>query len=184
MRLVNRKEFLSMPAGTLFCKFNSPNFEELQVLVSSSGSNDFIASSFHDAIDTRQHGNYTDAAFALEESGKIEMDFTDCTRDGLYEDDQMFAVWERADVVKLIERLKEALVDGYTNAKKDVPAMFKFTREHWIRLGTKADSGVIEISQLLLERASSLYIDISNCGDGSYSALSEAIADKLEQLPA
>ena len=52
MRLVNRKEFLSMPAGTLFSKFNSQNFEELQVFVRACGSNDFIASSFHDAIDT------------------------------------------------------------------------------------------------------------------------------------
>lgn len=183
MRIVNRKEFIAMPAGTLFSKFNSPNFEELQVLVGLCGLNDFIAGSFHDAINVEPHGNFYDAVCALEKDGKIEMDFKDCTRDGMYDDDQMFAVWESNDVVKLICRLQEALVDGYGRIK-DRPVGFRLTRDHWMSMGAKAESGVIEVSQLLLERASSLGINIGSCGDGSYSALSEAIADKLEQLPA
>ena len=53
---------------------------------------------------------------------------------------------------------------------------FRFTEDQWLKMGSLADSGTIEISQMLLERASSLAIDIASCGDGTYVALAQAIA--------
>lgn len=111
MRIVKRPEFLKLPPGTLYSKYKPCIFEELNIKGDTlPNGNDWFYQQIADA--TEHYGqDCIDALTAAEELGKsIAMDF-DCEgRDGCFEDDsQLFAVWERADVEKLIARLQQTL---------------------------------------------------------------------------
>ncbi|RWF33754.1 hypothetical protein [Mesorhizobium sp.] len=114
MKIVDRKTFLAMPAGVLFCKFKPYIFGEVSIKTGTVG-NDFvvqdIAGWFEGAHDTF---SYIDGIDAMIEKGvSYPMDYDCDSRDGLFDEDQLFAVWERTDMERLIARLQKALVDGY-----------------------------------------------------------------------
>ena len=46
---------------------------------------------------------------ALENGTSLDMDFRCSGRDGCFEKDQLFAVWEKKDVEMLISRLQECI---------------------------------------------------------------------------
>lgn len=111
MRIVDRKTFLGMPAGTVFSKYRPCVFGDLHIKGSTVGTNDFQVQQIHDAIDC--DGDFSDILFAATESGQsISMDFDSLGRDGLFEEGVLFAVWERTDVLRLIDRLNRALKDS------------------------------------------------------------------------
>lgn len=49
------------------------------------------------------------------EAGKASrpVDYDCVVSDGLYEEDQLFAVWEAEDARRLVARLQRALAEGY-----------------------------------------------------------------------
>jgi hypothetical protein len=107
MRIVNRTTFLAMPAGTVYAKYEPCCFGELSIKVGNAGSNDFVLQGIVGAI---KHDSSEEFLDLLEAAGKdssisLEMDFDYTERDGLYDADQLFAVWEQEDVKKLIVRL-------------------------------------------------------------------------------
>lgn len=106
MRIVDRKTFLAMPSGTLFSKYVPCVFENMQIK-GDSLANDFLYQQIVDAIDCRDSGEFAALLDDSERDGtSIPMDFDCQGRDGCFDEDQLFAVWERADVNALIERLK------------------------------------------------------------------------------
>ncbi len=101
MKIVNRKEFLSLPAGTLFAKYAPCCFESINIKGETLTSNDFLSSELF----TFPMFGESCAMMELGESVDIE---TDCLcRDGLFDDEQLFAVFENSDIEKLIAKLKE-----------------------------------------------------------------------------
>ena len=115
MRIVNKIQFMVMPAGTLFSKYEPCIFDHLCIKGNSIiDSNDFFYQDIVSAIEA-QHSN--EFMHLLEQSEKngisMRMDLYIEGRDGLFKEDELFAIWERKDVVQLIERLQKALKDGY-----------------------------------------------------------------------
>lgn len=114
MRIVDRKTFLAMPAGTVYAKFQPAVFEALSIKGATTAdgadwsSQDLIPpplsgvsdSAFMDSIDRMLEG---------ETSGPLAW-HCQC-RDGLFDKDQLFAVFELDDVMALIARLTEAVSD-------------------------------------------------------------------------
>jgi len=112
MRLVSKKTFLSLPENTLYLKLHK---SEVLCIKGKSLEN---------------HGEYTDwyvqNTCEIECSGSDEYNDILCKaeddenfsfelnlhlegRDGLFEDEEQFLVYEKKDVIELIERLKECL---------------------------------------------------------------------------
>jgi hypothetical protein len=113
MRIVDRQAFLLMSEGTVFSKYAPCYFRELMVK-GETRSSDFMYQPITDAIDANSSADYADKLDQAYSHGiSIAMDLDCQSRDGLFEEDQMFAVWERSDVEQLIARLHRALVDGY-----------------------------------------------------------------------
>lgn len=98
MKIVNRKEFLSLPAGTLFAKYAPCCFESINIKGETLTSNDFLSSELFTFP-------MFDVWFENGDSVDIETDFL--CRDGLFDDEQLFAVFENSDIEKLIAKLKE-----------------------------------------------------------------------------
>lgn len=113
MRIVTAATFLAMPAGTVFAKFNPNVFGELMVKAETTEQgNDFYYVSPTDEVD--EPGPFVfEHEIYLEEGTPVPLDFNTVMRDGMYDMNQLYAVWERKDVEGLIGRLHQALQDGY-----------------------------------------------------------------------
>lgn len=114
MRTVDRATFLQLPAGTVFAKYEPQVLDEVCIREDTvhgdfvvqhldpwfEGYDDSLA--YHDVLEAMRLG-----------ATSPPVDYEYCGRDGLFDDDQMFAVWDKADVMALIARLQKALGDGY-----------------------------------------------------------------------
>lgn len=111
MKIVNLDQFIVMPPGTLFAKYKPCYFDDLCIKGESiRETRDFFYQQIVDSIDAHDSGQFADLLFESERTGKsIPMNFSVEGRDGCFEPDQLFAVWERADVKSLIARLQFTL---------------------------------------------------------------------------
>lgn len=113
MKIVNREQFLALPPGTLFSKFSPQYFEHLSIK-GDTWTNDFLVQEIADAVDasnSEEFGNVLD--LAVEHGSSFKLDLDNMGRDGCFDEGQLFAVWERQDVEKLIDRLNHALTEAY-----------------------------------------------------------------------
>src|SRR6187549_2874777 len=95
-----------MPAGTVFSKYVPHFFESLEIKEDTSGTNDYWSIELAGPIDSISMEDFAEKCEAMALRGEsVPVNLTDYTRDGLYDAGQLFAVWERADVVSLISKL-------------------------------------------------------------------------------
>jgi len=115
MRIVDRETFLQMPTGTVYAKYEPCCFEEVSIKGETcygfkGEAIDWFCQSlnspnFEGVNDSGAWMHHLDAIQAGEPSGKLEEVES---RDGLFDSDQLFAVWELADVRFLITLLANA----------------------------------------------------------------------------
>jgi len=106
MKVLNRKEFLALPSGVLFSNFEPCYFQEIRVKLQTSG-NDFIYQDINSAIKCDSSEEFNEKMFEATEKGtELEMDFECAGRDGMFDADQLFAVWNKDDVKSLIKLLE------------------------------------------------------------------------------
>jgi len=109
MRIVDRKTFLAMPPETLFSKYEPCVFGPL-CIKGTSYTDDFLYQDLADAVEFRDSGQMLDDLEAARTEGKsLRMDFDCQGRDGLFDAEQLFAIWEQADVAALISRLTRCI---------------------------------------------------------------------------
>ncbi|NMZ78420.1 hypothetical protein [Pseudomonas mandelii] len=114
MKIVNLDQFLAMPSGTVFAKYKPASFEEVLIKdVCNLESRDFMYQSLieMDSTGTEDEENILDDA--LRNGSSFDLDLDCPGRDGMFEEGQLFAVYERQDVEQLIARLGQALEEGY-----------------------------------------------------------------------
>jgi hypothetical protein len=110
MKIVNLKTFRALPPNTVFAKYEPFVFSELEIKGETWGSDFLVASSLSSAIKCSGAGEFIELLERAEKTGEsLAMDFESEGRDGCFEDNQLFAVWEEVDVVALIQRLKLCL---------------------------------------------------------------------------
>lgn len=112
MKIIDRATFLAMPAETLFAKYEPCCFGDLTIkLETTAHGNDFYEQDlipwFLGTNDSGQWFDTLERVQAGEQSPPLDFDFSG--RDGLYDEDQLFAVFEYNDVVALIERLQRCV---------------------------------------------------------------------------
>jgi hypothetical protein len=109
MKIVNLQTFRSLPANTLFSKYAPCNFGDL-CIKGETIEHDFYVQQIADAIECSGSDEFVDKLYHAAETGEsVAFDFECEGRDGLYENEQLFAVWELDDVRALIERLGQCL---------------------------------------------------------------------------
>jgi hypothetical protein len=111
MKILNRKQFLKMPSNTLYTKYAPCWFGSLMVKF-ESGSSDWNYESLNDPVKC----NSSEEMFKILEHSKTSGDSFDIefgiqSRDGGFDEDQLFVVWEKADIRKLILVLQNCLVE-------------------------------------------------------------------------
>lgn len=109
MKIINRKAFLGLPANTVFSKYEPCCFENL-CIKGDTLPYDFTLQSIEDAIDCCGSEDFANKLDDAEKNGiSLKMDFDCMARDGMFDENQLFAVWEKSDVVALIERLQKCV---------------------------------------------------------------------------
>ena len=122
MKILSRESFLKLPEGTIFAKGEPWFFGNLSIKGDSmyfdSGGNDFIYLDPHwvDAHDSGEAMARLDEMLATGCSYPMEDAFG---RDGCFEDDAVFMVFEREDLTKLKRYIESALVLEGTSPNED-----------------------------------------------------------------
>lgn len=110
MKIVNLETFRKMPPNTLFAKYQPCVFEELEIKGETWEHDFLVSANLSSAIKCSGSAEFGELLDRAERTGEsLVMDFESEGRDGCFEKDQLFAVWEEADVRALIERLKRCL---------------------------------------------------------------------------
>ena len=113
MIIVNLDEFLSYPENTVFSKYLPCSFGCLSIKYDNCGSVDFYCNSISDSIKSDSSEEFIDILLnANKLKSTIELDFDSCGRDGLFDANQLFAVWGDEDVIKLITELQKCIKGG------------------------------------------------------------------------
>ena len=102
MYIANRKTFLEMPEGTVFAKYQPCIFGELMVK-GETWSNDFLYQSFG-WIETDEEPFIVLSKMEKSQVVRCPVD-TSMRRDGLFDEDQLFAIYETEDIKAIINTL-------------------------------------------------------------------------------
>lgn len=102
MKILNRQQFLDTPAGTLFSFGDGDTFYDLNVKTSYAHERwgtDFM---------------YFDIIKSFESNGDCSLDSDDAvfygnSREGLFDKEQLFLVYDKDDIAKMISVLQELL---------------------------------------------------------------------------
>lgn len=135
MKIVDRKTFLSMPEGTVFCKIQTHCATKDDNCISDFGwdyvfgltspkikgesfGDDFYVQGLGDMspIGGKCSDDYFDALYDMSKDQNKEIPFELCGgRDGLYETNNVqFAIFSKDEVEEIIRELQTALKKGYS----------------------------------------------------------------------
>lgn len=112
MKLVDRETMLQFPAGTLISKYEPAIINETVIKDESifhpSGGTDFYTQCIFDgAVECN----------TVDDTGQAELDHESIYRDGMFEDNELYLIWEPAGIQATIDRLQAvmATVAPYTD---------------------------------------------------------------------
>jgi len=127
MRIIDRETFLSLPAGTVYAKWGDakPLKKDCHILsyeaVSVKGEtcmsgNDFVDEPLlagpEDCHSSEEWADAMIAAIAGKETAPMRIGDDGC-RDGMYDEHQLFAVYSKLEVERLLSLLTWAHENGY-----------------------------------------------------------------------
>ncbi len=109
MKIVDLQTFRELPSNTVFTKYTHCVFDEL-CIKGVTLENDFCVQDIADSIQFANSEEFADNLFRAADTGEsIRFDFECEGRDGLFDKDQLFAVWDDDDVRNLINRLGKCI---------------------------------------------------------------------------
>jgi len=122
MRIVNFKEFLDLPNGTVFAEYQPCVFAGLRVkchsIVHAQG---YCGDYIYEPLDTPVKCEDSDEFFTqcekAQKGEEIKLDFKCSQRDGSFNPDQLFAVYSKSDIIGLIGALADSLLSAYETPK-------------------------------------------------------------------
>jgi hypothetical protein len=114
MRIVDRKKFLALPSNTVYRKYAPCYYQDLCIkfeTIDNRFSGDFFLLETQGFIEgCKDSGEVLEAHDYAEQSGQTyRFDLDSSMRDGEFEDDQLFAVYDNEDIQQLIDKLKECI---------------------------------------------------------------------------
>lgn len=110
MRIVNRAEFLKLPAETVFCRYSTlGDFGAIEIKTQWGGflDDDFESQQLFE-VDTEDSGEFAETMIKAEQGEPVKLHFATSSRDALFDDQQLYAVFEKDEIREMIGRLTEA----------------------------------------------------------------------------
>lgn len=106
MKIINKEQFLKLPEGILFNEFKPLYFNYLNVK-GETWDKDYIEMDLIGNIEADSSTEWADKVEdALESGQSLKLDFDSWGRNGMFDKDQLYAVYEQEDIDALIQFLK------------------------------------------------------------------------------
>lgn len=115
MRIVDRKTFLSLPPNTVYSishwtdKTLSTSITDLLIKGDTVAKSDYYEQTIPDFDCESLDDKFDAIEKAVKEGASLKTDFRVESRNSMFDENQMYAVWEKEDIERLIERLNECL---------------------------------------------------------------------------
>lgn len=108
MRIVGREEFLKLPDGTVYSSYSSLGIIGGLYIKEETLDNDWWYQDCLSCVKSHDTNEFIDTMLKAEEDNKFDfdIDLACLNRDGLYEEDDKFLIYNKQDLGKLIDRLK------------------------------------------------------------------------------
>lgn len=106
MKILSKKEFLTLPNPVVYCDYEDYSFNEIGIKTSNCNSHDFFYLSIPDVLSSGSNEmmDILDRCEKTKES--FELDFDCVCRDGMFEESQLYAVFEQKEIDEFINLLK------------------------------------------------------------------------------
>jgi hypothetical protein len=107
VKIVNREEFMKMD-HVIFAKYESIYFGQVMMKHENCTERDFYASSLFGDINSDTDGEFVDMFTEMENGKSHKMVVEYASRDGLFEDDEKYLIFEKEDlkaVIGLLNRI-------------------------------------------------------------------------------
>lgn len=116
MRIVNKKEFLALPAGTLYSEYDPQVIDGLfikgETIFHGGIPRDYVYESLIGNVDANDSNEEFEILIDAEENGtSFKLDFDCRMRDGLFDDSKLYAIYEPEDIIGLINKLNGLCVE-------------------------------------------------------------------------
>lgn len=108
MKIVDRKEFMSMKR-CLFAKYEPCIHGEIRIKHANISDNDFVFSSLFGDMETEDSNDLIRKHDLLRFGESIKMSTDETDRDGMFDNDQLFLIFEKDDINEAITALKRLL---------------------------------------------------------------------------
>lgn len=109
MKIVNLEKFRELPAGIIFAKYDPCVFRELRIK-GDTWEVDFLEAGLL-WVDCTSGTNMEEILTDAEHKGtSFKLDPECYGRDGMFEKDQLFAVYEKEDIQQLVSLLNKSLL--------------------------------------------------------------------------
>jgi len=113
MKIVSLEEFRMLPEGTMYMKYEPCVFGYLQVK-GETLEYDFYCENITYWPDCSGSDDFADKLFSAQETGEsVLLDFDCGGRDGCFDKDQLFAVYDERDVEMLQDKISRCLKEAY-----------------------------------------------------------------------
>lgn len=115
MKIVNRETFLSLPENTVYSysgwQVNCPNtnIEGFFIKGATVVGVDYYEQAIPDFDWDNTDDRFESIRSAAEDGCELKIDLRTETRNGMFDKEQLYLVWDRDDIESLISRLKECL---------------------------------------------------------------------------
>ena len=107
MKIISNKEFLNMPNGTLFSKFNPCVFDTLSIKRDTIYNSDGLPIDYYYTnLIGNVASNSTDILFdSITNHSDFDLEFDTIERDGLYDSNALYAIYSDNERLQLIKTL-------------------------------------------------------------------------------
>ena len=111
MKIVNRTEFLKLPSETLYCIYKPCIFSDLEIKLDTiPNANDWYYKSLVGNVKCNDSGELADILTDAEDNKtSFKLDFNCIDRNGMFDESELFAVYEKEDIQGLINALKQLI---------------------------------------------------------------------------
>jgi hypothetical protein len=111
MKIITRKELIEYPTDVIFSYYSPCCFNGLHAKYADKtfGAVDFLIDDLIAPIECNDSEEFVEKCELMEKGGSADLDFEYTGREGLFEDKQLFAIYEKKDIEKLIKRLQNVI---------------------------------------------------------------------------
>lgn len=111
MKIINLKDLLDLPEGTVYSQYQPYYFDNIAIKGPNYGRVDFSCTDiFPPPIECNGTGDMM-KILDVAENSKLDfsLDFGSGGSNGCFNEEQLYAVWSKEDIQRLIKRLNECL---------------------------------------------------------------------------